>query len=330
MKTDIIAYIILSATMVIWGTTDPLGKWMVRASIGPTIPPLMIALMRYLLATIIFLIFLKFHEHTLHFDFAKKHFGILILMGLLTVSLYQISYLYGLDYTAASDASLILSFAPIYVLLLTVIVFKEPLTSNKLLGVLLGTIGVIIIISFSPNVHEPNRLLGDGLIIISMISYASYGVVVQYLMKGYEKENLPKPSTITITTWVSVFGLVTTIPAMIVLSPSYLTNFNLYLVIPVRIWLGIIYLVLFATILANVMLVKGVSLIKASRTAIFANLIPITAIFLSALFLHEKISPIVDFLSFFLIVIGILLVNRNKEQMVDELLSTNEAGLTQI
>lgn len=330
MKNDIIAYLILTATMVIWGTTDPLGKWMVRASIGPTIPPLMIALIRYFFATILFLIILQLQEHSVHFDFVKKHFRILILMGLLSVSVYQIFYFYGLDYTAASDASLIISFAPLYVLLLTVIVFKEPLTTNKLAGVLIGTIGVIIIIGFSPNIHEPNRLLGDGLVILSMISYASYGVVVQYLMKDYEIENLPKPSPITITTWVAVFGLATTIPAMFILSPSYLTNPNLYLVIPDRIWFGIIYLVVFATILANIMLVKGVSLIKASRTAIFANLIPITAIFLSAIFLHEKIDPIVDFLSFFLIVVGILLVNRNKEQTVDELSSTSEINPSQV
>ena len=162
MRTDFIAYLILTVTMVIWGTTDPLGKWMVRVTIGPTIPPIMIALLRYIIATVIFIIILQAQEKSLHFEFAKKHLGILILMGLLSVSIYQIGYFYGLDYTAASDASLIISFAPIWVLLLTLIVFKEPLTTNKMAGVIISTIGVIVIIGFSPNIHEPNRLLGDG------------------------------------------------------------------------------------------------------------------------------------------------------------------------
>lgn len=328
MRSDIIAYIILTITMIIWGTTDPLGKWMVRVTIGPTIPPIMIAFLRYIFATILFVVILQIQEKSLHFEFVKKHIGLLILMGLLSVSIYQIGYFYGLDYTAASDASLIISFAPIWVLLLTLIVFKEPLTRNKLVGAIISTIGVIIIIGFSPNIHEPNRLLGDGLILFSTLSYASYGVVLQYLLKDYENLNIPKPKSLTIITWVSIFGLLTMLPAMIILSPSYLTNFNLYLQIPERIWLGTVYLVIFATVLANAMLVKGISMIKASRTAVFANLIPIVAIILSALFLAEKIDPLVDFLSFFLIVLGIFLVNRKKEELNETMLEKNEILLS--
>ena len=251
-------------------------------------------------------------------------------MGLLSVSIYQIGYFYGLDYTAASDASLIISFAPIWVLLLTLIVFKEPLTTNKMAGVIISTIGVFVKNGFSTKIHEPNRLLGDGLILFSTLSYASYGVVLQYLMKDYENLSIPQPTPLTIITWVSIFGLLSMLPPMIILSPSYLKNFNLYLQIPERIWLGIIYLVLFATVLANVMLVKGISLIKASRTAIFANLIPIVAIILSAIFLAEKIDPVVDFLSFFLIVFGIILVNRKQKQINGKVLTNTESFPVQV
>ena len=149
-------------------------------------------------------------------------------------------------------------------------------------------------------------------------------------MKDYENLSIPQPTPLTIITWVSIFGLLSMLPPMIILSPSYLKNFNLYLQIPERIWLGIIYLVLFATVLANVMLVKGISLIKASRTAIFANLIAIVAIILSAIFLAEKIDPVVDFLSFFLIVFGIILVNRKQKQINGKVLTNTESFPVQV
>lgn len=319
LKLDFTAYIILSLTMVIWGITDPLGKWMVRITIGPTIPPLMIALLRDFFGTVGFILILYYRERSIHFSFVKKHFKILLLMGILSVTIYQLGYFYGLDNTAASDAALILGFAPIWVLLLTFFTFHEPVTSKKLIGTIMSLIGVLIIIGFSPNVNEPNRLLGDGLIILSMISYASYGVIIQYLLKDYEGEREKlKPSTLTIITWVTIFGFICLLPFTIILTPSYITNINLYFEIPERIWFGIIYLVVFATILANLMFVKGVSLIKASRTAIFANLIPLIAIITSALFLNEKIDPIVNTLSFFLVLGGVFLVNRVETKHSDK------------
>ena len=136
-------------------------------------------------------------------------------------------------------------------------------------------------------------------------AYASYGVVLQYLLKSFEQQQQQqKPSTLTIITWVSFFGFIGTTPFLIVLSPNYILDPILYLQIPMRIWEGFVFLVVFAAVIANLFIVEGITLIKASRTAIFANLIPLIAIITSALFLREKFEPVVDILLFIFIVGG--------------------------
>ena len=77
-KQEITAYILLILTMIIWGGTWPLGRWLVSEEVGgATIPPFMIAFIRYFLAVVCFFIILKFKEGTLNVKFAKEYWKIL-------------------------------------------------------------------------------------------------------------------------------------------------------------------------------------------------------------------------------------------------------------
>ena len=95
-RQEIIAYLLLILTMVIWGGTWPLGRWLVSVEVGgATIPPFMIAVIRYFLAIVCFLLILKFKEGIMNWQFAKENWKILTVMGLLSVTIYQTGYLLG-------------------------------------------------------------------------------------------------------------------------------------------------------------------------------------------------------------------------------------------
>ena len=80
-KQEIIAYLLLILTMVIWGGTWPIGRWLVSEEVGgETIPPFMIAVIRYFLAIICFFLILKYKEGTLNWQFAKENWKILIII----------------------------------------------------------------------------------------------------------------------------------------------------------------------------------------------------------------------------------------------------------
>jgi drug/metabolite transporter (DMT)-like permease len=308
-KSDLFAYFLMMITVSIWASTWPLGRWMVSETHGETIPQLMIASIRYFIVVPIFLILLRIWEGSFQFKFVKEHWKYLFVMGLFSVTLYQAGYLFGETYTSASDASLIVYSAPIFVLILTTVFFGYKLSLRKVIGTLLAFIGVFVIVGFSPNTDVEDRLLGNALILLAAVTYGSYTVLLKELMKKHEQNDPNRPSSLTIVTWVSVIGSITLIPISFLISPEYLT-IEPYLQIPERIWFGILYLALLSTILAYLAYVEGVNRLDANRAVIFVNFIPLFGILLSGIFLGEKIDLVVHSISFLLILAGVTLVNK--------------------
>ncbi len=312
-KQEIIAYILLILTMVIWGGSWPLGRWLVSEEVGgETIPPLMIAVIRYFLAIICFFLILKYKEGTFNWKFAKKNWKILTFMGLTSVTIYQVGYLVGELFTAASDASIMVATNAIWVVILSSIFLKtENFNWKKGAGTLLAFIAVFIVVGFSPNTEVSNRILGNIMILIAAFAYATYTVVSRFFMnKTQNNSESYQPTSLWIITWVSVFGLLTTVPIALFISPEFLNPLE-YFTIPIRIWIGIAYLAFLSSVVAYTFYLEGVKRLNASRAAIFTTLIPLFGVFFSVIFLQEQFDIFVYPFSLFLVILGITLVNRD-------------------
>jgi len=315
-KKEIIAYILLIITMVIWGGTWPIGRWLVSEEVGgETIPPLMIAIIRYFLAIPVFLIILKFKEGSLNWHFAKKNWKILALMGLLSVTIYQVCYLIGEFYTAASDASIMVATNAIWVVIISSTFLKtEFFTWKKVIGTILAFSAVIIVVGFSPNVDVPNRILGDILVLVGAFSYAIYTVVSKsFLNKAQKNIGSYQPSSLWIISWVSIFGFLATTPIALLISPEFLNPLE-YLSVPPRVWIGISYLAFLSTIGAYTFYLEGVKRLNASRAAIFQTLVPLFGVLFSFIFLQEEFDVFIYPIALLLVILGIILVNRNSSQ----------------
>ncbi|MFX0036265.1 MAG: DMT family transporter [Candidatus Hermodarchaeota archaeon] len=310
-RLEIIAYILLILTAVIWGGTWPLGRWLVSKEVGgETIPPFMIAVIRYFLAITCFFLILKYKEGSLNWQFAKKNWKILTLMGLLSVTIYQTGYLIGEIFTAASDASIIVTTNAIWVVILSSIFLKtEFFNWKKLIGTIMAFTAVIIIVGFSPNIDVSNRLLGDILILMAAFAYATYTVTYRYFLnKTNNNPKLHKPSSLWIITWISFFGFLITTPISFIISPEFLNPLE-YLSIPPRIWIGIAYLAFLSTVGAYTFYLEGVKRLDASRAAIFQTLVPLFGVVFSALFLQEQFDVFIYPFALFFVILGITLVN---------------------
>jgi drug/metabolite transporter (DMT)-like permease len=313
---DIIAYILLILTMIIWGGTWPLGRWLVAKDVGgATIPPLMIATIRYFLAIICFFLILKYKERTLNWDFARENWKILTLMGLLSVTIYQAGYLIGEIFTAASDASIMVATNAIWVVIISSIFLESELfTWKKLSGTILAFLAVIFVVGFSPNVKVSNRILGDILILLAAFAYAIYSVISRhFLNKTKANSKSYQPSSLWIITWVSFFGFLITTPISLGFSPEFL-NPHEYFTIPLRIWLGIAYLAFLSTVGAYTFYLEGIKRLNASRAAIFQTLVPLFGVLFSAIFLQEKFDIFIYPFALLLVILGILLVNRDSSR----------------
>jgi drug/metabolite transporter (DMT)-like permease len=318
-KQEIIAYLILILTMVIWGGTWPLGRWLVSEEVGgETIPPMMIAVLRYFLAIICFFIILKFKEGTLNWYFAKENWKILTFMGLMSVTVYQVGYLLGEIFTAASDASIMVATNAIWVVILSSIFLKaEIFTWKKLVGTLLAFLAVILVVGFSPNLDVSNRILGDILILAAAFAYATYTVTSRYFLnKTKTRAESFQPSSIWIMTWVSFFGFLTTTPIALIISPEFLIPLT-YISIPPRVWIGIAYLAFLSTVGAYTFYLEGVKRLNASRAAIFQTLVPLFGVIFSAIFLQENFDVFIYPFALFLVIFGIILVNLKKRKKLN-------------
>ena len=311
-KQEFIAYILLILTSIIWGGTWPLGRWLVSEDVGgATIPPFMIAVIRYFLAVICFFLILRVKEGTLNWQFAKEHWKILALMGMLSVTIYQAGFLIGEIFTSASDASIMVATNAVWVVILSSSFLKvERFTWRKMVGSLLAFIAVIIVVGFSPNVNVSNRILGDIMILLAALAYAFYTVISRFFLnKTLENTESYQPSSIWIMTWVSLFGFLITTPIALIISPEFLIPAT-YLTIPSRVWVGISYLAFLSTIGGYTFYLEGVKRLNASRAAIFQTLVPLFGVLFSALFLQEEFDVIVYPFALLLVIIGIILVNR--------------------
>ncbi|MFX0029426.1 MAG: DMT family transporter [Candidatus Hermodarchaeota archaeon] len=310
-KQEAIAYLMLILTMVIWGGTWPLGRWLVSEDVGgATIPPLMIAVFRYFLAIICFFPILKFKEGSINWDFAKENWKILALMGFLSVTIYQVGYLIGEIFTSASDASIMVATNAVWVVILSSIFLEtEFFTWKKIVGTLLAFIAVIIVALFSPNEKVPNRILGDFLILGGAFAYAVYTVTSRFFLnKTQFNPKSYQPSSIWIITWVSLFGFLITIPIALAISPQYLNPLEV-INVPSRVWIGIIYLAFLSTVGAYTFYLEGVKRLNASRAAIFQTLVPLFGVIFSAIFLPEIFDVFIYPFALLLVILGISLVN---------------------
>jgi drug/metabolite transporter (DMT)-like permease len=293
----LVVYFQLVLTMFLWGLAWPVGRLL-----ASDLPPISIAVLRYaIVVPVLFaILWLKKTKITIRRQWIVN----LVVMGLLSTTLYQAFFLFGVKYAAASDDSLVIGVGPVLIAVLASFVLNEPLTRTKILGLLSGLAGIGVISLLSPNTNVPNRLLGVTLVFGGAAAYALYTVLLRRFIATNRASNVEgAPSSLSILAWISLFGWIFMMPFSLLEAPWTSNNWT------TTAWLGILYLALLSTVVGYFFYVEGVSKIGASKAAIFSNLVPVFGVISSILLLGENASPWHG-VSFLLILAGVVLVNR--------------------
>ncbi len=179
----------------------------------------------------------------------RKDFPKLILCGLLGIATNMLFFFHGLSLTSPVDASIIMTTTPVLVLIVSFFRLKEPITKNKLIGIVIGALGAFLLIWYGNQSPGTSSTLGNIFIFINASSYAFYLVLVKPLMKKYK--------AITIISWVFLFGFIFIIPVGI--QDTLTTNYEAF---TLHTFLIIGFVVLgttFLTYLLNIYALKHVS-----------------------------------------------------------------------
>jgi drug/metabolite transporter (DMT)-like permease len=220
----------------------------------------------------------------------------MLFCGITGVALNQLLFYKGVSLTTAVNGSIIMTITPILVLIWAAILIRERITLIRVIGILIGLAGALVIISQRGKVTVGNQL-GDLLVFINAASFSVYFVLVKPLMHKY------KP--ITVIAWSFAFGFVFVVPVGWADASAFV-----YTDLPVKFWLSATYAILGSTVIVYLLNVWSLAHVPASVTGSFIYLQPVFATLTAILFFGE-IFLLKHLLAMLLVFLGVTLVTTS-------------------
>ncbi|MFL1683387.1 MULTISPECIES: DMT family transporter [Bacteroidales] len=227
---------------------------------------------RYLFAIPVLGIMIKVRGR--NFKLQKKEILPLIIMGLL-VALSSLTLFQSYNYMEAGIASTLLFIYPILVALIMSFVFKEKLTMQTILCILLALAGIGLL--YKGGDGTTLSLTGIALVIISALSYAIYIVSVN-------QSTLKNVATLKLTFYILLFGL-----TLFLVRIDF--GKSLHIVNTWYLWGNLIALAIFPTAISFLCTTQAIQYIGSTPTAILGALEPLTAVFFGVTIFGESLTP---------------------------------------
>jgi len=290
------AHLALLGANVIYGANYLIAKGIMPNKIGPSA----FVFIRLFCGAILFWIIKSFIKERI----AKKDMLRLALCGLLGAAANQLLFFNGLNLTSPIDASIIITSIPVMVLVFSLILLKEKITLNKLLGITIGGIGAVLLIWYGNTAQGTSSFLGNLLVFLNACSYGLYLVIIKPLMKSY--------NSITLISWVFLYGFIFMFPFGIgdLLSTDFSSfDLNTYLVIA--------YVVVFTTFFAYLFNIYALNYVSPSVSGSYVYLQPAVSFIMVSIYAYGFGSSeyaqdinLVKILSTLLVVSGVYLISR--------------------
>ena len=259
-----------------------------------TLAPMSLGLIRFSLSTVVFFaICLLSGQRTVP---DARSMAQIALTGLLGTTLYFAAENYGVQMLPASTSSLIVGSFPAMALLLEWVIDHARPRPAKTTGIVLAFLGVALLALTESREGGSDVLVGSLVLMFGGLCWALYNFAMRMVMGRY--------TTLTITTWQTLFGALGFIPFVMAEGmPDQLPS-------PTA-WASLAYLVLGCTVVGFVLYNWGLEELEPSTATSLSNLIPVFGLVLSALILGEQIS-LQQLVGGTIVVAGIVLSTRQE------------------
>ena len=195
------------------------------------------------------------------FRVKKEHLKYFFGTGIVSVMLFTICYFSCQQICSLAVASILLYTAPSFVVVLSAILWKEPITRRKLAALFLTLLGCAMVcglFSGTVTVTLTGVLLGLG----AGFFYALYSIFGRYALAHYD--------SMTVTVWTFLFAG----PAsLLLIRPADLTALDSDIAMPMT----AVCLVVFSTVLPYLFYTAGLSRVESGKASIIASLEPVVA-----------------------------------------------------
>ena len=265
-------YVLLIFAVLFWS-----GNFIVGRGIHNEIPPMTLAFWRWAVALLIILPFSL--GHIVHqFDIIRRNLIILTVLAILSVTNFSIFIYMALKLSTATNTVLINSMIPIFIVMVSWLGFKERITLRQSIGIAISLAGLMFIIANGnlSTLISVRFSKGDLWTICAGISWALYSVLLRKC-----------PIELNSLSFLATLIIIGTL----FISPFYIWEMSTGKTMNIsQASIGsIVYVALFASILAYIFWNKAIQIIGANKTGIFIHLMPVFSIILAIIFLDEKL-----------------------------------------
>ncbi|MCK7589687.1 DMT family transporter [Subsaxibacter sp. CAU 1640] len=291
MDKRLFAILAVFTVQVLYGLNFTFAKVLMN---DHSVPPFALVILRVVGATILFWAVSVFLPQE---KIEKKDFLKFFVAAIFGVVINMLLFLKGLELTTPINASVIITTTPIIILILSSFFLNEKITKLKIVGVLLGFSGGILLTLLGTSDRVGDNLpLGNLLIFINVIAYSIYIILIKKLTNKYHP--------FTFIKWLFLFGSIMVIPfGYSDLISIEWTDFTS------DAWFAVVFVVVGATFGTYLLNPLALRQLKASTIGIFIYLQPVIAgIF--AIIMGADTIEFVKIAAMLLIFAGVFLVSK--------------------
>jgi drug/metabolite transporter (DMT)-like permease len=276
---------------LIWGFNFSVTKLALEE-----IPPLPFTAIRFAVSSLLLWLVLRVVEGpaTLPPGALKK----LVLLGVLGNTCYQLFFTVGLARTTATNSALILSTVPTIVAVFAGALGLERITRRMWLGIMLGTLGVMLVIATRGVGFGAGTLRGDLLTVLAVLCWAGYTLGLRAVPAGVSPLRVTTVTTLAGTPGLVLAGL----PGVMQLH---------WEAVSLKAWLALAYAAVLSLVVAYLLWNRSVKAVGGTRTAIYMCVTPLVAAGGAWLLLGERPHPLQG-VGAILIVAGVLLTRKRE------------------
>ena len=300
------AYLALSITSIVWGTTWVASKMGINH-----MPAFELASIRQFFGgSIYILFFLLVKKEKLP---TLKQFKWLVPMAFLMFVSSNGIATYGLQFITSGLAALIAALYPLSVVLIERFYYKAiRITPQTMLGLFLGLLGIgFIFYKDSLQVHGGDYALGVGLSMFAMLTWSVGSIIISR-------------TKIDINPYYSI-GWQMFISAMTMGTFTYFSgNYIPITAIPAISWGVIVYMVIGGSVFAFMSFIYSMKHLKSSIASLYAYINPIVAIWVGSLLLDEHMTWN-NIVGSIITLIGVYLVNKSLKDQKDPVNAISDA-----
>jgi len=269
----LLPYMLLTCCALFWA-----GNFIVGRALRGQIPPLALTFWRWAVA-MIFLLPFSIGQLSTQRSLVRAHWRLIFALAITGVAGFQACVYLALTTTTAINALLFLSTAPVVIVIISHLMHGDRISRQQAVGIAVSLIGAVVLIAQGDLQHITSLHLnrGDVLMLVAVLLWAIYSILLRR-----------RPRTMSQLTLLGS----TVIAGLLIIVPIFVWRMTLGEVGTYSLMnlLGIIYIGLFASVLAFLFWNRGVAEIGPNQAGLFLHLMPVFGAILSTLFLGESLA----------------------------------------